>query len=161
MENTITALEVFETGLTKSAIKSMAQSAIDAVKEEGNPLKIAEAISAMELFIKEVKADEDFKDYTREEISKYPKGYVSPSGAKLECIESGVKYDYSQCGDTIHAMYSQQLMSVQNTLKEREAFLKSVPIEGLIITDEMTGEVVRIFPPSKSSISTYKVSLLK
>lgn len=161
MENTITALEIFETGLTKTAIKSMAKNAIEAVKEQGNILQVAEGISAMETFIKEVKADESFKDYAREEISKYPKGYVSNSGAKLELAETGTKYDFSQCGDTLHAMYSQKLLSVQNSLKEREAFLKTVPIEGMLITDEMTGETCKVYPPSKTSISSYKVTIAK
>ena len=158
---TITALELFEQGLTKTVIKSMAQQAIESVKETGNVLKVAEAISAMEAFIKEVKADESFKEYAREEISKYPKGYTSNSGAKLECIEAGTKYDYSQCGDTVHAMYSQQLMSVQNSLKDREKFLQAVPLEGMLITDELTGETCKIYPPSKSSTSSYKITLAR
>jgi hypothetical protein len=43
-------------------------------------------------------------------------------------------------------------------LKEREAFLKAIPKAGQdIITPE--GEVVNIFPPSKSSITSVTVKL--
>jgi hypothetical protein len=155
----ITGLELFEKGLTKTDIHCMAQNAIDAVLEQGNALKVGEALSAMEAFIKEIKGDDRFKDYVREECAKYPKGYISPSGAKVELAETGTKYDFSKCDDPIYEMYSQKLLSVQNSLKEREAFLKTVPLEGLEIRFE--DELIRVFPPSKSSISSYKITLSK
>src|SRR6185312_11008146 len=156
METTITALEVFKQGLTKSAIKSMAQNAIESVKETGNILQVAEALSAMETFIKEVKADESFKEYTREEIGKYPRGFVSPSGAKLEWAETGTKYCFDKCNDPVHERLQEELEEISESLKKREAFLKTVPIEGM---DFRHGdELVTIYPPSKSSTSSYKVT---
>lgn len=166
MEATITALEVFEQGLTKSAIKSMAQNAIESIKETGNILQVVEAISAMETFIKEVKADESFKEYAREEISKHPKGYTSPSGAKLECAETGSKqYDFSQCNDLEYVFLTKRLEAVSKDVKERENFLKAIPKNGLPQerVDEESGEIIKwtIYPPSKTSISSYKVTLSK
>lgn len=158
METTITALEVFEQGLTKTSIHCMAQNAIEAVKEQGNILQVAEGISAMETFIKEVKADEGFKEYAREEISKYPKGYVSNSGAKLELAETGTAYDFSRCNDPVYTQLQNEFQDLKEKMKQRETFLKTINIGGVdIITDG--GEVVTVFPPSKSSTSSYKITL--
>ena len=153
-------LEVFERKLTKTEIKSMAQNAIDNVKENGNPLQLAETLSAIELFVKEVKADESFKDYVREEVTKNEKCFVSKSGAKIELAETGTKYDFLKCNDEAYTSLLKGIESLTETIKTRETFLKAVPIEGMdIVTIE--GEVVKIFPPSKSSTSSYKITLAK
>ena len=44
-------------------------------------------------------------------------------------------------------------------LKEREIFLKAIPVAGIEITDENTGEICRIFPPAKSSKTILKIIL--
>lgn len=156
--NTTTALEIFEIGLKKSDIKSMANSAVESVMEKGNVLVVAEALSVMETFIKEVKADDRFKEYTREETSKYPKGYVSPSGAKIECAETGTKYDYSQCHDPELFSLTTEMEFLKIKIEERQKFLKTVPIQGMKFVDE-DGEVFMLYPPSKTSTSSYKVTL--
>ena len=51
METTI-ALELFDKGLTKSHIKEMAANIVESILEKGGVLKVAETLSAMELFIK-------------------------------------------------------------------------------------------------------------
>src|SRR6185312_2325589 len=152
-------IESFEKGLTKSDIKNLSEEFVEKVLAEGNPLKAAEGLSAMESFIKEVKDNSQFKAYVREEAAQYPKGFVSNSGAKIECCETGTKYNYDTCGDPIYGMYSQKLLSAQNSLKEREAFLKTIPSEGLEI--RFDDELIRVFPPSKSSTSSYKITLQK
>lgn len=158
---TITALEVFEQGLTKTAIKEMAANAVASVLEQGNPLQVAEALTAMENFIKEVKETKEFKEYVREETSKYGKGYVSPSGAKIEIAEVGSSYDFSQCNDGLLGELEQKLLSAKNAVDERKAFLKNVPQSGLIVTDEQSGDTYTVYKPAKTSQSSYKVTLHK
>lgn len=154
-------LEVFESKLTKSEIKSMAVNVVNNVKESGNPLQVAEALSAMELFIKEVKADEGFKDYVREEISKNEKCFVSKSGAKLELAETGSKYDFSMCGDIEMEMLETEANRFSALLKQRQDFLKTIPQSGLVVTDKESGDTYEIYPPSKTSTSSYKITLAK
>lgn len=161
LQTEISALSLFEQGLKKSEIKSMADEAVRSVLENGNILQVVEALSAMELFIKEIKGSSAFKDYAREEIEKYPKGYSSPSGAKIENIEAGVSYDYSNCGDVELELYESNLRNAQDSLKARQEFLKNVPISGIDVIAPYTGEVLHVTPPSKSSTSSYKVILAK
>lgn len=159
--NQLTVLEVFEKGLTKSEIKSIANETVLSLLEGGRPLLMAEAISAMEVFVKEVKDNPEFKSYVREEAEKYPKGFVSQSGAKIELAEVGTKYDYSQCGDVEWEMMDAEMKSLKEKISEREKFLKNLPGAGIEQLNKETGEVTRIYPPSKSSTSSYKITLAK
>lgn len=156
---TESAIEIFEQGLTKKDIAQMVEASIGHVLETGDVLKVAEAISCMEHFIKGLKEDPRFKEYVREEISKYPKGFVSASGAKLECIESGVKYDYSGCGDIQWEMMDSEMKGLKDRIAEREKFLKNLPPEGIEVRFE--DQLIHVFPPAKSSSSTYKITLSK
>jgi len=45
-------------------------------------------------------------------------------------------------------------------IKNRETFLKAVPIHGLDIINE-DGEVLKIYPPNKSSTSSVKCTIQK
>lgn len=156
----ITALELFETGLRKSDLKVMAGNAVDSVLEKGNVLQVAEALSAMELFVKEVKDDSRFKELVRDEACKTPKGFVSNSGAKIELVETGTSYDFSKCNDSELLSLEASLSKVKENLEKRKSFLKTVPLSGLdIITED--GEAIKIYPPSKTSTSSYKITLAK
>jgi hypothetical protein len=66
-------------------------------------------------------------------------------------MESGVKYDYSS--DPI----ASELME---KLKERQEFLKSIPVDGITEVDEETGEVRKIYRPAKKSTTTFKINYL-
>lgn len=153
-------LDVFE-GLSKSDLKNIASNTINNVLEKGNPLEVAEALAAMETFIKEVRTDKRFTDYVREEAAKTPKVFISNSGAKIELAEVGTHYDFTNCGDLEREGLRLQKEGIELQLKQREEFLKQIPLSGLIITDEQTGETVTVYPPTKISTSSYKVTLSK
>ena len=156
----LSTLETFESGLSKSDIKNLAISAVDKCLESGNVLQVAEALSGMETFIKEVKSDSRFKEYAREEIAKH-KVFNSPSGAKIELAETGTNYDYLKCGDWEIELIESQLLALKEKLETRQKFLKNLPIEGIDIVDSQTGELIHVFPPAKSSTSSYKITLAK
>ena len=67
------------------------------------------------------------------------------------------KYDPSRY--TVYQMLDQKLESVANEVKQREAFLKTVPAKGMIITDELSGETFTVYPPAKSSSTSIAVTL--
>lgn len=147
-------------GLSKVKIKEVAILSVQSVLDEGNPLEVAEALSSMELFIKEVKGDERFKNYVREELEK-EKSYTSASGTKIELSETGTKYDFSKCDDFILESLLEQQEEITLKVDERKKFLKTLPLEGMDILNKNTGELVKVYPPSKSSTSGYKVTLSK
>lgn len=158
-DNAITALTIFEQGLCKSAIKSMAENAINSVLETGNILQVAEALSAMIEFVETVKKDDRFKNYVREEAGKTPKGFISNSGAKIELAETGTAYDFSKCDDPTLVNLEEKLKKITDEVKARKDFLKTVPLSGMeVLIDD---ELVKVYPPSKTSTSSYKITLAK
>jgi hypothetical protein len=150
----------FNIGFTKKEIASLSKNAVENVLEHGNPLEAAEALKAMDEFLKGMRADKRLIDGVRDELRKYGKEYITTSGAKLELAETGTVYDFSLCCDQMLEHMERNLAKWELAIKDRKEFLKTVPISGLdIITED--GEVIRIYPPSKESTSSYKVELAK
>lgn len=155
------AIPQLNSGLTKTSLKVLSTQFIEKILENGGELQAAEALSAAESFIKEVKADDRFKDAIRTEIAKEGKAAQLPSGAKLELAETGTKYDYSQCGDDDLIDLLQQQSDIEEQIKQRQDMLKNLPESGIDIAMKTSGEMKRIFRPAKTSISSYKVTLGK
>lgn len=154
-------LSIFDKGLTKSDILIMAINALENIRENGNPLQAAEALVSMEAFTKELKSNDDFKAYVREEISKHKGGYISKSGAKIELAETGVDYDFSKCNDNILIDFEEKLLYAKDRVDNRKRFLKTIPLSGLEVVDKDGGEVMTIYPPTKISTSSFKITLAK
>lgn len=158
---TIYNLPAITAGFTKTQISTVAKVAVTEVLENGNVLEVAEAISGMEAFIKEVKSDKRFTDYVREETSKHNGKFQSSSGTKIELAETGTKYDYSNCNDAdLIDLYNQQI-ALEEKIKSREAMLKALPLEGIDLAMQTTGEILKVYPPAKTSTSSYKITLAK
>lgn len=157
VENKLPAITA---GLTKTQITELAKFGVDYVLETGQPELVAEQIAVMENYIKAVKADPRFTEYVRDELAKNKGKIVTASGAKIEIMEGGTKYHYENCNDPVLSELQIQEAEIEQKIKEREVFLKAVPFKGTtIITDD--GEAVTVFPPNKTSTSTYKVTLAK
>ena len=146
-------------GLTKNQIKIIAQNSINELMDSGRILEAAEALSIMEKFIEEVRSSKAFTDYVREEVSKNGKEITNSSGAKIELAETGTKYDFSQCGDPLLPQLTAKFETAKAMLDERKSYLKSIPSAGIDVLIE--DEVVKLYPPSKSSSSSYKITLAK
>src|SRR5215213_6558353 len=82
-------------GLSKKQIADLADESVGRVLEDGNVFQVAEALAAMEEFVKTVRKDERYVQYLRDELAKHQGRLVTASGAKIEMCEAGVAYDYS------------------------------------------------------------------
>jgi hypothetical protein len=153
-------LPTLTNGISKSQLKIMADMSLKEIFDNGRAIEAAEALSVMENFIKELRSNKQFSDYVRDEIAKNGK-QIETQSAKLELAETAIKYNFDNCGDHIYEQLEQQLQSIEADLKDRKEFLKTVPVSGLSIINEQTGEVSMIYPPSKQSTSTYKITLKK
>jgi hypothetical protein len=161
MENLNYSLPVISAGYTKTQLKIAADNVVNDIIENGNALPAAEALSAMESFVKEVKGNRQYIEFVRNEIAKHGKAANTPSGTKLELAEVGTKYDFTNCEDLILKKLEAEIFDLDCKLTERKDFLKKLPLSGLLITDEDTGETYKVYPPSKTSTSSYKVSIAK
>lgn len=140
-----------------ASVAVLAQSAINAVVEgEIDPIVAHINITKMESAIKQFKADDRVRDITLRELAKYGKKQTF-GDCTLEEVEAGVKYDYAKCGDSeLEELYKMR-QTLDDSIKQREAFLKNIPIAGIVIPE--TGELV--YPPAKSSKTTIKTTFKK
>jgi hypothetical protein len=160
MQQQFTLPEI-SSGISKTSIQILADKTVEGILDNGNVLQVAEVLSAIEHLSKAIKGSKPYTEYLRNEIEKYGKSATLPNGTKIELAETGTKYDYSKCEDLILQRLEQKAESAANELKERQDFLKTVPVKGVSIIDEETGETFTVFPPSKTSNSSYKVTLSK
>ena len=98
----------------------LAARAVSSVMEgEVDPITAHINISRMEAAIKLFKENTDVRDITLRELAKYGKSHQF-GDCRLEEAESGVKYDYSMCGDSrLNDMYK-TLEALKADIKERE-----------------------------------------
>ena len=156
MQVPVQLLPSFNKGLSKKEITSLVAQSVARIAEEGNALEIAELLSVMDEFISQYRKDAVFIDCVRYELDKYSGKFQSVSGTKIEPFEAATRYDFSSDGSWRHvAEKIDQLNAERKSIEER---LKRIP-PGKTIIDEETGELLQ--GPSKTSVSTYKISLPK
>lgn len=146
----------FKSGLRKQDIAHMAESAVEHTLEEGNVFQAAEAIAAMEEFAKNVRKDERYIHFLRDELMKLKGKFHSASGSKIEACEAGVNYDYSTNAEWRELNEEIKFLSERKKLLEEK--LRMIG-EGKIVVDEETGEITEA--PLKRSVSTYRITLAK
>jgi hypothetical protein len=154
-----TTLPALIEGVSKTELQNIATSLVDEVLDRGIPFEMAEKIAATEQLIKMMKADKRLINYVREELDKYKGKYTTESGSKIEAAETGSAYDFTNCNDPVLLEMQENLDMAEIQIKARKEFLKTVPKEGIDIRHE--DELITIYPPSKSSTSSYKITLSK
>jgi hypothetical protein len=153
-EGATTALPSIQEGLSKRQIAELADQSVDSVLEEGNVFQVAEALAAMEEFVKSVRKDERFVQFLRDELAKHHGQLITTSGAKVELCEAGVSYDYSVSAEWNEL--DEQIRTLTEQRKALEEKLRQVP-PGKMAVDPETGEVIE--GPMKMSRSTYRITL--
>ena len=170
MENkeAISILALFDT--TKSERVSFAKNVLENVIEGGvSPLLILKYIKCMEQIITLLtEASEDKNKDTADMVQKFKSALIDEArnngnsfslfGVSFKQKEAGAKYDYSVCNDTVYTSLIEKVNKIKEEQKERENYLKNIPSKGIEIVSE-DGEVITLYPPSKSSTSIVEVKL--
>lgn len=161
--------------ICKSSVIQVSENLYNQVLEgHVTAINTAELLKFMEEVIKDVKGKTDangensFVDLVRGEIKTSAddgKKVISRYGTSLELAETGVKYDFSSCGDPQWNYYESEIKRLDKEKKKRETFLKTIdkPYLAGNIVDPGTGELhenVELYPPIKTSTSSFKQSLL-
>lgn len=148
-------VSLFET--TKAERLSFVGQVLESVKEGNtNPLQLKLQLKSMEDIIKQISDNEEYKELLLSEAQKHGKSF-DYHNSKFEVKEVGTKYNYALCADPILKELEQQAEAVNAKLKERQEFLKKMPIEGIEIRRE--DELVHVFPPAKYSTTSVAVTL--
>lgn len=154
-QNAVSILDLFAT--SRAGIDVASDQIIESVRGGAtNPLKVRVWIKTMEEILERVKKETGANQMT--EAGKYVERRFEYAGATIEKAELGTKYDYAVCGDTVWERLNTDAETAKSSLSERETFLKSLK-EPLTVVDELTGEVVKIQPPTKTRVSGLKVTI--
>lgn len=155
---TTSILALFQT--TKEERQSFTLDLINKIENgEADPLKIHLQVKCMEEIIKLLNSNTIYKQAILAAAEKYGQKSFEFMNSKVEIKEMGTKYDFEKCNDKEWEFLDATAKADANNLKERETFLKTVPAKGLEIVDKFTGEMVTIYPPSKSSTTSIAVTL--
>lgn len=141
---------------TKDEIETFVNKIVGEVENGAiNPLELHVKIKAIESCLAQV--SDKIKDAVMDEMQNYQEKNVEMFGAKIAKAETGVKYDYTVCGDPVLNSIMSDKKVLEQAEKNRQAFLKAANPNGTeIVCDD---EVVKIYPPIKTSSSFIKVTL--
>lgn len=131
--------------MTKADISEIVSDKIEAVSDGW--------IDSVDLFIYSKKLEyltKTLLDAIKDKVdpSTFGKDYVK-YGVELSEGMTGVKYDFSKCGDIEFQSLSADANKIDTKLKERQDFLKGIksPLE---VVNPETGETYTINPPTKT-----------
>ena len=126
--------------------------------EEVEPLKIHTYLKSIEDISKQLTDHKTYREYLLNAAEKHGKKFQYQN-AEFSIKEVGTSYNFDNCNDPELVELLQQSESIKEKLKTRQDFLKKVPISGMAIIDESTGETYKVYPPFKTSTTAVAVSL--
>lgn len=128
---------------------------------EVSPLDAVAKMKSLQEVITLFLKDEAVSNAVITEVEKYGRGETpSANGATFQVKETGVKYDFSVCGDIVWNSLKEQADKINEALKDREKYLKTIKQSKTEI-DEESGEIYTILPPVKTSTTSYTVTFKK
>lgn len=143
--------------IDKTTAAEMAQLIISAIENgDVNALNLKIKIKAIENVIETIKPilDKEARSIAELEGAKS----FTRLGSTVKLQETGVRYDYSLCGDPYHKYLSEKFDEAKANKEKREKYLKALDKPETIV-DQHSGEIVTIYPPIKTSTSSVVITL--
>jgi len=139
----------------KEQIQLFASKLIDELESgQVNPLDLVKMQKCFEKTFDIIKPK--LSELSRSEAEKYGKSFEY-KGIKIELAEVGTKYDFSKCGHTDYDLLCAEIAELSEKKKTMEAMLKSFKEPQNLI--DSNGEAITVYPPSKTSTSSIKVTV--
>lgn len=152
MENQLTL-----TTSTKLEVATRANQIIMAVQEGGlDALKAKVICKGWEQLAKQVQDGIDY--YALNAATNYGAKTFDVYGASVQMKETGVRYDYSECGDKEWEKLTDQINALTAKRKELEKVL-AAHHEKWVKTDIITGEVYEVMPPVRYGKESLAITL--
>lgn len=153
MQTAVSTLSVFPN--TKEQVSLFANK-LKAELENGevNPLEIITMQKAIEKVFDAVKPT--LSELARAEAEKHGKSFDF-KGAKIECVEVGTKYDFSECGHLDYSDLCEKINQLTEMKKNYETMIKTYKEPQNLIS--LNGDVMTVYPPKKTSTSSIKVTI--
>lgn len=124
---------------------------------EVDPITALVQLRAAEKALSELASDNDIIQVAVTEFEKMQAKAIEVNGAKIEKVETGVRYDYTVCNDPEWNALKLQEDEIASKRKARESILK-IPRQPQV--DTATGEIsVPYIPAAKTSKTNLKVTI--
>jgi hypothetical protein len=154
MSNAISLINQFPS--TKKEQKYFVDKAVgEVLSGDYNPLDVEIYLKAFENISSEIR--KQIKEATIKEAQKHGAKTFEYRDAEVTIGEYGTKYDYTQCCDSEYNQLAAEIKCLTEKLKEREKFLKNIPVLGLDFIDANSGEIKKIYPPLKTSTTSVAI----
>lgn len=132
-------------------------ASITEMAKEGDVLEALAQITCLKKALDSARSQ--IMDVAIEEAEKH-NGEFTRHGATFKVKETGVRYKFDTCNDTIWRDLNDQFQKVQAALKERENQLKGIKRQQEFVNDD--GEVLgTIYPPQRKSTTVVEITLAK
>jgi hypothetical protein len=127
--------------LTENILSDISQGNISILESMARLKCLATAVDDAEKIVKEL---------AFEELNKHSEKSIEINGTKFEKCEVGTSY-----------LYSDKLIDeLETKLKERKELLKALK-SPITQVDEESGETITLYPATKKSTSSFKITLAK
>lgn len=139
---------------TRSVADIVDSAVMNIVEGNIDPIQAYAVLTTFERAIARIKDNEQVREIALRELSKYGKKGATIGELTFTEAESGVRYDYSQCGcSRLEELYATK-KAIDADIKEVESALKALPTGGL--ADPETGEMW--YRPTKTSKTIIKAT---
>jgi hypothetical protein len=158
MREAVSMISIFDTD--KSERKSFIQQVLNSIDTgDVNPMQLHYQIKCLQDILKGITESKAYKYAVLDEALKHGNKSFDYKNSEVSIKEAGTKYNYESCNDPKY----HQLLNEYNTAKERldeyQEYLKTIPIVGVQVVDEETGETYKIHRPTKTSTTTVTITL--
>jgi len=138
--------------INRGQLQLFKQDFIQEIAENGDALKAAVQLKAMEDLVDSLRKDKKLREMIMIMVDKYPEKIFEYLGCDIEKAELGTKYDYSK--DRIWNELKISETAISKKREGRENLLKVLKSE---MADPETGEI--IVPATKTSESYIKITI--
>lgn len=148
--------------VNKTNLERLTRRMVQQIEDgEVNPLDAIVKMHAMGKLVEGVTKNIMVKDVVRAELERYGTKTVKYEGVTFQLKAVSTRYDYSVCNDPIWQRLKNNADIAAAALKEREEFLKVIPLEGFTQVDPLTGEICTTVRPVKRSEEGYAITIDK
>ena len=151
--NTLSAINLLPSNLDEIR-RFITKARNEILDGKEDPLKVLIQLKMVEKTIYILLKDKDIDRHFVVEAEKYGKSF-DYMNVHFDVRETGVKYAYETCRDSVWNQLNDQKTELEKQLKERENLLKAIPEDGIVNPE--TGEL--IYKPAKSSLTKVVVKL--
>ena len=160
--NEIKLFSYLDSNLSKENLQIQSNVLIQYIIEgEIDPLQAVAKIRFLSDALNTALKDDRVKDAVLAEIDKNGGKESTAFGVRFTQKETGISHDFSVCGDPEYDRMTEEMERLKAKMREREKYLLGIPVEGIPMVNQETGECYRLIRPLRRASLGYSVTFKK